>query len=140
MEERNIISQISSESIGSDETYHAMIEMMRLGFADTRAHVADPQHMKVDTDWLLDKDRIGQRAEKLFDPQKAAIQGAPDVSSCTISFQVVDNEGNAVSFVNSNYTGFGTGLVPEGCGFTLQNLGFGFTLTSDHHPNAVGPS
>jgi len=117
-----------------------MIEMMRLGFADNRAFVADPDHMNITSEQLLDSKRIGERASKLFDPNNAAIQGVPDASSCTVSFQVVDAQGNAISFVNSNFMGFGTGIVPKGCGFTLQNRGFGFTIDDKNHPNVVAPS
>ena len=139
LEEKQIISPITRESIGRADCYHALIEMMRLGFADNRAHVACPDSMQVENDWLVDKKRIGDRARKLFDPNKATIAGIPDASSCTVSFQVVDTSGNAVSFVNSNFMGFGTGIVPKGCGFTLQNRGFGFNL-HDGHPNSLGPS
>ena len=62
----------------------------------------------------------------------------PDPTSCTVSFQIVYKDGNTVSFVNSNFMGFGTGLVPDGCGFTLQNRGAGFSL-EEHHPNAIEP-
>jgi gamma-glutamyltranspeptidase/glutathione hydrolase len=87
---------------------------------------------------LLDKNRISDRAESLFDTQKAMIQGIPDPTSGTISLQVVDSEGNTVSFVNSNYEGFGTGLVPDGYGFTLPNRGFGFSH-DPNNPNAMEP-
>jgi gamma-glutamyltranspeptidase/glutathione hydrolase len=121
------------------DALHAMTEMMRLGFADAKAHVACPDSMQVESDWLVDPVRIGERAEKLFDPNHAGIHGMPDAGSCTISFQVVDNEGNAISFVNSNYLGFGSGLVPDACGFSLQNRGAGFSLQAGH-PNVLAPS
>ena len=127
----------------SHKTWHAMIEMMRLGFGDSRAFVCDTEFCKgregvKSNEFLLDKKRISDRAEKLFDPNEAVVHGIPDPSSGTISFQVVDKDGNAVSFVNSNYEGFGTGLVPDGCGFTLQNRGAGFSLDPEH-PNFIEP-
>lgn len=128
-------------ALGSTDYYHRMIEMMRLAFADNRAHVADVDCMTVTSEQLLDTDRLKTRAKDLFDPNRAAIQGCPDPSSCTVSFQVVDKEGNAISFVNSNYMGFGTGIVPDGCGFTLQNRGFGMKMdVPDDHPNVYGHS
>ena len=139
LEEKNICKPMSPDSIGTADSYHTMIEMMRLGFADARAHVTDLDHMKVTTDWLLDAERIGKRAADLFDPNKAVVQDAALPSSSTVSFQVVDSKGNAISFVNSNFMGFGTGIVPEKCGFTLQNRGAGFS-TDSNHPNALAPS
>eukprot|EP00934_Nitzschia_sp_Nitz4_P002791 Nitzschia sp. Nitz4//scaffold3_size479765//178217//179941//NITZ4_000073-RA/size479765-processed-gene-0.272-mRNA-1//1//CDS//3329550677//2781//frame0 len=131
------VCTVTAENIRSASTYHALIEMMRLGFADARRYVADLEHTSQKTlDWLLDDERVGTRASQMFDPTKAAIQGTPLPSSCTVSFQVVDSLGNAISFVNSNYMGFGTGIVPEGCGFTLQNRGYGFSLDPSH-PNAL---
>jgi len=126
----------------SAEMLHAQIEMMRLGFADARAHVCDPDYVKQKestTEWLLDGGRISKRAMELFDTEKAVIHGTPDATSCTVSFQVVDEEGNAMSFVNSNYMGFGTGLCPSTCSFTLQNRGAGFSLDPSH-PNSLQPN
>jgi gamma-glutamyltranspeptidase/glutathione hydrolase len=138
LEEAGKCPKITSENIGKADAYHVMIEMMRLGFADARQYVSDPEHMTVTNEWLLDSERIGKRAESLFDPTKAVIEGAPLPSSCTVSFQVVDSQGNAISFVNSNYMGFGTGIVPKGCGCTLQNRGAGFSVEPGH-PNVVSP-
>ena len=127
---------ITPDSIGSADCLHVMVEMMRLGFQDARGHVTCPDKMQVTHEWLLDNERINKRAEELFNPDRATIHGDMQPSSCTVSFQVVDADGNAISFVNSNFMGFGTGLVPQGCGFTLQNRGFGFDLNANH-PNAI---
>jgi gamma-glutamyltranspeptidase / glutathione hydrolase len=138
LEQHQYCEQLTPETMGTDNAYHVLVEMMRLGFADAQQYIADPVYMNRTAAWLNDPIRIGERASHLFDRNKAVIQGTPDVTSETISFQVVDIEGNAISFVNSNYMGFGTGIVPVGCGFTLQNRGFGFSLV-EGHPNVVGP-
>ena len=142
LEQTATIPPITPNSIGTAPTYHALIETMRLGFADARAYVSDPESCPPSSvEKLLDPSRIASRVTQLFDPHRAAIHGHPDSSSCTVSFQVVDGHGNAVSFVNSNFHGFGTGIVPHKCGFSLQNRGCGFTLNDNPtHPNAAGPS
>jgi len=144
LEEKEIIPKISGQDClapNSVPTAHAMIEMMRLGFADARAFVCDPEmpgNGSKSNEWLLDKERLSKRAIDMFDPQKASVCGEAVATCGTVSFQVVDGNGNAVSFVNSNFCGFGTGLVPDGCGFTMQNRGFGFDLDPSH-PNALEP-
>lgn len=138
LEEKGLCSKLSPELVGkSAEAYHVMMEMSRLGFEDARAQVACPNHTRVSNEWFVDAARIGKRAEELYNPNKAIAKGVPTPSSCTVSFQVADKEGNAISFVNSNFMGFGSGIVPKGCGFSLQNRGCGFTLDNEDHPNVL---
>jgi gamma-glutamyltranspeptidase/glutathione hydrolase len=124
----------------SAEYLHYLIEALRLAFADCRRYVADPALEKNYSKDLL-SDVYGQERFKEIISGKAnenILFGNPLASSETISFCVTDNQGNAISFVNSNYMGFGTGIVPENCGFTLQNRGAGFSLKNGH-PNVFAP-
>jgi gamma-glutamyltranspeptidase/glutathione hydrolase len=124
----------------SAQRLHLMIEAMRLAFADTRWYVADPVFSPAPWEWLLSKDYAGER-RKLIHTKHATLDqshGTPTSSSDTIYLSAVDAEGNACSFINSNYMGFGTGIVPFGWGFTLQNRGVGFSLDPSH-PNALAP-
>jgi gamma-glutamyltranspeptidase/glutathione hydrolase len=100
LEESGKCPKITPDNIDGAAAYHVQMELMRLGFKDAREHVACPDHMQVTDEWLLDTKRIGDRAATMFDPNKAVIQGEPLPSSCTVSFQIVDKQGNAVSFVN----------------------------------------
>jgi gamma-glutamyltranspeptidase/glutathione hydrolase len=122
------------------ERLHLMIEAMRLAFADARWYVSDPAVNSIPLEELLSESYAAQRRQQI-DPARAnpgARRGTPVTGSDTVQFCCVDAAGNACSFINSNYMGFGTGLVPAGCGFALQNRGFGFSLDPEH-PNALAP-
>ena len=142
LEKTNKIRTFTSKDHNSAAYLHAVIEALRIAFADGTWFITDPNVVKVPTSSLISRSYLASRA-KLFDPDHAAshpiAHGSPAHSrSDTVYFATTDKDGNGCSFINSNYGGFGTCIIPAGCGFTLQNRGANFSLDADH-PNVFAP-
>ena len=147
LEKAGKIPTFKAEDFNTTPYLHAIIEALKLGFTDASWFVTDPNVRRVPAQGMIDPKYLAERA-KLFDPSKsseALDHGQPEdyvspalQSSDTVYFTVTDSQGNAASFINSNYAGFGTGIIPKDCGFTLQNRGANFSLDSNH-PNCLEP-
>lgn len=142
LEKAGTISAPGKDDHNSAGYLHVIIESLRIAFADASWFVADPNVGEVPSKGLLSPSYLAERA-KLFDPKRASEpprHGSPaQNSSDTVYFAVTDSEGNGISFINSNYAGFGTSIIPQGCGFTLQNRGANFQLQPSNHPNIYAP-
>lgn len=122
----------------SVQAQHLQIEAMKLAFADTYRYVSDARTMTVTPAQMLDDEYLFQRA-KLIDPKRAQDFGAGNpVKGGTIYLTAADESGMMVSFIQSNYMGFGSGVVVPGYGVSLQNRGHGFSLR-EGSPNLVAP-
>jgi gamma-glutamyltranspeptidase/glutathione hydrolase len=121
---------------------HLQIEAIKLAFADVYRHVAEPAAMTVAgvlAEHLLDPAYLAARA-RLIDPARAqAFATGQPARGGTIYLTAADDEGRMVSFIQSNYMGFGSGVVVPGYGVSLQNRGHSFTLDAGH-PNVVAPA
>jgi gamma-glutamyltranspeptidase / glutathione hydrolase len=120
--------------------YHTLIEATKLAFADRNRYIADPAFSKVPVVELLSKDYAARR-RALINPRKALDSPPPgdiNMGSDTTYFTVVDKDGNAVSFINSLFDSFGSGIVAGDTGIVLQNRGSSFSLDRAH-PNHLEP-
>jgi gamma-glutamyltranspeptidase / glutathione hydrolase len=142
LEMLNIMEQFSLAHFGhnSTEALHAMIEAKKLAYADMYRYVADPKFSQVPVQGMLSKDYAAQRA-KLINMAKANCDvppGEPQLAASgdTTYLTVTDSDGNMVSLIQSNYSGFGSGLVADGTGFALQNRG-GLFSVDPNSPNKL---
>jgi gamma-glutamyltranspeptidase / glutathione hydrolase len=134
-------SPMASYGHNSVEALHTIIEAKKLAYADLARYVADPAFHAVPQVAMLSKAYAAERARDI-DPAHANAEVFPGTlpthGSDTTYLSVVDREGNIVSLIQSNFANFGSGVVPEGTGFVLQNRGGMFTLDPSH-PNALAP-
>ena len=124
--------------LDSADSQHLQIEAMKLAFADVYRYVAEPASMECTPQQMLDPAYLAGRA-KLIDPRRAQDFGAGNpVKGGTVYLTAADENGMMVSFIQSNYMGFGSGVVVPGYGLSLQNRGHGFSLDA-RSPNVVAP-
>ena len=129
---------LASHPVDSADSLHLQIEAMKLAFADVWAHVSDPATMRVTTEQMLDPAYLASRARSI-DMKRAQDHavGIPK-GGVTVDLTTADEKGLMLSFIQSNYMGFGSGIVVPGTGISLQNRGAGFSLERGH-ANEVGP-
>ncbi len=123
------------------DTYHALIESMRLAFADSLHYVTDPESMPVSPDALLSKSYASER-RSMISPERAiplVAHGSPPAHHNTVYVSAIDGEGNACSLINSVFMSFGSALVVPGTGIALHNRGASFSLDPEH-PNRLEPN
>jgi gamma-glutamyltranspeptidase / glutathione hydrolase len=141
LEMLNIMSTFQPDAGGPQGTVelHKKIEAMKLAYADLYRYNADPRFAKVPVQGLLSKAYAAQRAA-LINPNKANCNPGPGspATSDTVYLAAVDKDGNIASLIQSNYAGFGSGIVVSGMAFALQNRGALFVLDPSH-PNALQP-
>jgi gamma-glutamyltranspeptidase/glutathione hydrolase len=123
----------------SPDALHLQIEAMKLALIDAYKHVADPAAMAVSAGWLLDETRLANLADTInlkqaSDPPRVLLQRGG-----TVYLAAADAAGRMVSFIQSNFHGFGSGIVVPGTGIALQNRGHGFVLDPTH-PNRLAPA
>ena len=141
----NIMEQFPLAQYGqnSAEALHVMIEAKKLAYSDMYRYVGDPRFTTPPVEQMMSKKRADERA-KLIDPNHAACKVVPSEitqllnahGNSTIYLSAIDSDGNIVSLIQSNYAGYGTGLVAPGLGFSFHNRGAGFDLTPGK-PNSL---
>lgn len=133
----NILREFSFASRESVDTYHKQIEALKLAFTDGRRFITDPKHMPVSVEQLLSPEYARQRRDLMGEEALMPEPGKP-ADGGTVYLCTADSEGNMVSYIQSNYAGFGSGLVVPDTGIALQNRGTGFSLDPDHPNHLMG--
>ena len=139
LEELLLVEDKDLANLSEADRIHLMVEAKKIGFMDRNEIIADPEFVPVDTQRILSPEHIAMR-RKQIDPAKAynGPAGNTKEGSDTTYFIVADGEGNAVSWIQSVFHGFGSAFVPKGTGVLLNNRATGFSLEEDS-PNLIVP-
>ena len=136
-----ILSHTRIRELGPDDplAFHLQIEAMKLALADSETYIADGDHMfDVTTDLLLKDNYLARRAALIDEARAQDLKVGAPKNGGTVYLSTADASGMMVSFIQSNYAGFGSGIVVPGTGISLQNRGAGFSLDPTSQ-NQVGP-
>jgi gamma-glutamyltranspeptidase/glutathione hydrolase len=128
---------VAKHARDSAESFHVQVECMKVAFADAYRYVGDPARAAVPTAGLLDKAYAAERRSLVGDRAGRPGPGSPP-NGGTVYFCTADADGQMVSFIQSNYRGFGCGIVVPGTGIALQDRGECFSLEAGH-PNEIAP-
>ncbi|MGC9467136.1 MAG: gamma-glutamyltransferase family protein [Anaerolineae bacterium] len=122
--------------VDSADSLHLQLEAMKLAFAEAYRHIADPDWMEVTPEAMLDESFLAERAQEIYMQHARFPKSSLPVDHGTVYLTAADERGMMVSYIQSNYQGFGSGIVVPGTGIALQNRGACFTL-EEGHPNRV---
>lgn len=133
-----ILDHLAAPPLDSADSVHLQLEIMKVACRAAADHIADPAAMRVAPAALLDPHSLGRVAQRIGAQAAALPPAALPSSPDTVYLCTADEAGMMVSFIQSNYLGFGSGIVIPGTGIAMQNRGAGFSLDPDH-ANCVGP-
>lgn len=138
LEALGIVQGFELQEKDTVETLHYQIEAIKLAFADGLNYITDSNQMKLKAKDFLTKEYLDSRRKLITDKANIYTYGKPN-NSGTVYLATADDDGNMVSYIQSNYMGFGSGLVVPGTGIALQNRGHNFSM-DPNHPNHLAPN
>ncbi|MGM0603695.1 MAG: gamma-glutamyltransferase [Bacillota bacterium] len=133
----NIIKGFEFEAKDTIDTYHKQLEALKLAFIDGKKYITDPEKMGVTVEELLSEEYAEERRKLIKNKALMPEPGTPPKGG-TVYLAAADGEGNMISYIQSNYMGFGSGLVVPGTGIALQNRGHSFSLKEEDY-NSLEP-
>ena len=132
-----ILNHLETATDSETDALHKNIEALKLAFEDGKHYIGEPNTMTINEKTLLD-DRYLEERSKLISDEAQAFEPGAFKDHGTVYLSTADKDGNMVSYIQSNYMGFGSGVVVEGTGIALQNRGHNFSMNKDSQ-NALAP-